>query len=335
MTTNSRGFERILVATDFSPHSEAALKQAVWMARQSGAAIVLAHMLPDRVRMDYSETLRAQLDMLYGEGELLPREIREKSDARMKLMAAGLNATDLNIRFETLPGEPFVELTHAVQQEGFDLVLAGTRGLTAWEQFFVGSTAKRLIRKCPAAVWIVKAEHAGPPKSVLTATDFSEPSRRAALQGLSIAQQAGAEFHLLHSIDYLIDYLTEANKEFVTRYPVGGPLRREINNGAQKLLEKFVESLDTDPANVHLHLSWGTPWQEIGRLAKHLNVDLISLGTVGRSGIKGVLLGNTAERVLDTCDCSILTLKPDGFVSPIPPSPSSSPSHPRSESEVR
>jgi len=278
--------------------------------------------LPDRQREVHSETMRAQLDLLYGEGETVPRELRQESEARMKQMIVDLQATDLDIRLETLPGEPFVELTHAVQEEGFDLVLAGTRGLAAWKQFLVGSTAKRLIRKCPSAVWIVKAEHVGPPKKVLAATDFSEVSRRAAQEGLWIAQQASAEFHLLHSINYLIDYLTDTRKEFVTRYPVGGPLRREINEEAQRLLQEFVESLDTDPEKVHLHLSWGTPWEEVDRLARHLNIDLIALGTVGRSGIKGVLLGNTAERILDTCDCSILAVKPEDFVSPITPTAS-------------
>ena len=43
------------------------------------------------------------------------------------------------------------------------------------------------------------------------------------------------------------------------------------------------------------------------------------MGTVGRSGIKGVLLGNTAEKVLTTCDCSLLTVKPEGYESPISP----------------
>lgn len=51
----------------------------------------------------------------------------------------------------------------------------------------------------------------------------------------------------------------------------------------------------------------------------HQAADLIVIGTVGRSGIQGLLLGNTAEKVLDTCDCSIFTVKPDGFVSPIQP----------------
>jgi len=103
-------------------------------------------------------------------------------------------------------------------------------------------------------------------------------------------------------------------------------LRREINEDATQRLEAFVQSLDSDRSRVHSHLSWGTPWKEICRAAQHLSIDLITLGTVGRSGIKGVLLGNTAEQVLGTCDCSILTVKPDGFVSPI--EPASWPLHP-------
>jgi len=54
-------------------------------------------------------------------------------------------------------------------------------------------------------------------------------------------------------------------------------------------------------------------------LADRLKVDLIALGTVGRSGVEGLLLGNTAENVLAESDCDILAVKPAGFVSPISP----------------
>lgn len=314
MTASEFGYKQILVATDFSPHADAAIKQAVWLARQTGARIVLAHTLPDLRRAVHGTSYEARLDLLYGDGETFQRELRQESDTKMRRTIQDLNSMDLDVKFETLLGEPFVELTHAVQAEGYDLVLAGTRGLATWEQFFVGSTAKRLIRKCPSSVWIVKAEHVGPPKAVLAATDFSDVSRRAVLEGLWVAKQASAEFHLLHVVDSM-----DVPEDSISRIPEGSSLRREINEEAKHRFDGFVESLNTDRDQVQRHLSFGTPWQEVVRLAKHLNIDLIALGTVGRSGIKGVLLGNTAEKVLGTCGCSILTVKPDGFVSPIDP----------------
>ena len=314
MTAMKQGYERILVATDFSPHADAALKQAVWLARQTGARIVLAHTLPDLRGAMCGTSYQARLDFLYGEGNLFQRELRQDSDTKLNRMIANLNAMDLDVKFQTLLGQPFVELTHAVQAEGYDLVLAGTRGLAAWEQFLLGSTAKRLIRKCPAAVWIVKAEHAGPPKVVLAATDFSDVSFKAVTQGLWVAQQADAEFHLLHVMDSR--HLPEG---VISKIPQGSSLQQEISEEVKQRLDALLDSLQADRSRIQVHWSQGTPWKEVGRMAQHLAADLIALGTVGRSGIKGLLLGNTAEKVLGTCDCSILTVKPDGFVSPIDP----------------
>jgi universal stress protein E len=314
MTVAVQGFRRILVATDFSAHADAALKQAVWLARQTSASITLAHTLPDLRRVVHNATTQAKLDLLYGEGEQFQREVRRTSDAKMRRLIVDLDATDLDVTYETLLGEPFVELTHAVQAEEYDLVLAGTRGLAAWEQFFVGSTARRLIRKCPASVWVVKAEHVGPPKVVLAPIDFSEISLKSAAHGLWVAQQANAQFHLLHVIDSL-----DVPEDLISKVPHGSSMRQEINHEARSRLEAFLDSLRADRSRMQIHLSWGTPWKGVQRLAKDVAADLISMGTIGRSGIKGLLLGNTAEKVLGTCDCSILTVKPDGFVSPIQP----------------
>jgi len=310
--TTEQGYKRILVAMDFSPSADAALQQAVWLARKVGAKITLAHTLPDLRRVVHTASYQARLDLLSGEGSVFEREVRQESDTRMRKIVVDLNAADLDVTVETLLGAPYTEITHSVQQEGYDLVLAGSRGLGAWERFFVGSTARRLIRNCPASVWIVKAEHVGAPKVVLASTDFSEASRKAVLHGLWVATQANADFHLLHVFDSM-----DIPEDVIAKESRYASLRREINEDATQRLEAFVQSLDTDHSRVHSHLSWGTPWKEICRAAQHLSIDLITLGTVGRSGIKGVLLGNTAEQVLGTCDCSILTVKPDGFVSPI------------------
>jgi universal stress protein E len=305
MMNNHRRYDRILVATDFSPSANAALKQAVWLARQTAAQIVLASTVPDLSRSVHWASY---------EIELKQRELCEKSDTMMRRIVAEVQAVDLDVKCKTFIGEPFVGITHAVQAEGFNLVLAGTKGLAKWEQFFVGSTAKRLIRKCPCSVWIAKAEHVGPPKVVLAATDFSDVSLKAVKEGLWVAQQSNAEFHLLHIIDSM-----DVPDDVISRIPQGSSLRQEINEEASRRLEEFLSSLAVDRTKIQVHLSWGTPWQEIRRISQHKAADLIVIGTVGRSGIKGVLLGNTAEKIFDTCDCSILTVKPDGFVSPIAP----------------
>jgi len=294
---------RILVAVDFSPSAAAALKQAVWLARRTGAQIVLANAIPDQSKSAY-----------WGPHERKTNQqvLCQTSETAMRRMIVDMNAMDLDVKFETFIGEPFLEITRAVQEGGYSLVLAGTRGLGKWEQFFIGSTAKRLIRKCPSSVWISKAKHMVPPKVILAATDFSEVSLKAVQEGLWVAEQSKAEFHLLHIVDS-----NDVPEDVISNIPKGSSLRQEINEEATRRLEEFMDSLAVDRTQIQVHLSWGTPWQEIRRISRHQAADVIVIGTVGRSGIKGLLLGNTAEKVLDTCDCSILTVKPDGFVSPI------------------
>jgi universal stress protein E len=323
MSNDKRGYTRILVATDFSEHANAAANLAVWVADQNHAQIVLAHVLSDLRRTVHHSSFKARMDLLYGEGDLFEREIRLKSDARLRHIVETLGRPG-NVQYETLLGEPFVEIIHAVQQEGYDLVVTGTRGLSAWQQFFVGGTAKRLIRKCPCSVWIVKADHVGPPKVVLAATDLSDVSRRAVEEAMWIAERARAEFHVLHVVDSA-DVPPDLLEPAPGKKP-GRSLRQQIRAEAQERFREFVKSLRPADVPILTPLSWGTPWREIRRLVRKLKVDLVALGTVGRSGIQGVLLGNTAEKVLTTCDASILTVKPADFVSPI--QPASWPLHP-------
>lgn len=316
MSNANHGYKRILVAMDFSPDAKAALQQGVWLARECRATVGVAHVVADLRRIAEMEPQLHEVSGWPAQFHELQRETRQAAVDTLRQVILDLQAGDLNVTVETFVGEPFAEITRAVQQQRYDLVLAGTRGLGAWEQFFVGSTAKRLIRKCPSSVWIVKAQHAGPPQVVMAATDFSEVSRRAVLEGLWVADHSSAEFHVLHVIDSM-----DVPEDVISKIPQGSSLRKEVNAAATQRLEEFIDSLNTEPTRVHRHLSWGTPWKEIGRLAQHLKIDLLAMGTVGRTGLQGIVLGNTAEKVLGVCECSILTVKPADFVSPlVPPS---------------
>ena len=68
-----------------------------------------------------------------------------------------------------------------------------------------------------------------------------------------------------------------------------------------------------------VHLPKGNAVDAIARLVRRDGIDVLVMGTVCRTGIPGFIIGNTAERVLDLVDCSVLVLKPEGFVSPVAP----------------
>lgn len=310
--TSTPSYQHILVATDFSSAAEAALMQAVWVARASGGKITLVHVLPEIRRAMHFASLDAKLDLLYGEGSQFDRELRGDCNQRLEKLVAAVSEPDLEIRSKLLIGEPYVEICRAVKQGSYDLVITGTHSSNAWNAFFVGSTARRLIRKCPAPVWIAKPEHNSVPKVVLAATDFSTISQRAAEAGLALAQAASADFHLLHVVDSS-DVLENA----IATVPHSSSLRKEINDVAKQRFDEFISSLST-ARQIRPHLSWGTPWQEVVRLVREHKVDLLSMGTVGRCGISGLLMGNTAEKVLGSCDCNVLTVKSEEFNCPIP-----------------
>jgi len=67
------------------------------------------------------------------------------------------------------------------------------------------------------------------------------------------------------------------------------------------------------------HVLRGVPSRELPAMARNIEADLVVMGTVARSGIAGVIIGNTAETVISELDCSVLVVKPEGFVSPVLP----------------
>jgi nucleotide-binding universal stress UspA family protein len=86
---------------------------------------------------------------------------------------------------------------------------------------------------------------------------------------------------------------------------------------AQKALEHLLGGQPEPKGRRFVHLLKGDPADVIAEFAKARQVDLIVMGTVGRAGLPGLLIGNTAESILQRADCSVLAVKPDGFVSPV------------------
>lgn len=125
------------------------------------------------------------------------------------------------------------------------------------------------------------------------------------------------------SLSYECDHAWQLFGEQILR-GLGGMSATHVDqevHGEGNRRRKLVESLLAKHISIpyRLHLPKGPTAQTIPRLASKLGIDLLIMGTVCRTGIPGFIIGNTAEQVLDAVDCSVLTVKPEGFVSPVAP----------------
>lgn len=314
MPARNGSFRKILVATDFSEHAIVALKQAVLFCQQTGAEMTVVHVLDHVAASVPATSFEAHWRIPPADIHKAERRLRRQAEQRLAEQVEPWRTKVRQLRTEIRVGVPFVEVIRLVAEKRIDLVLAGTRGLYGFKRMLVGSTAERLVRKCPCPVWIVKPGHADSPRSILAPVDFSEVSGKSLELAAYLARLSDCRLDVLHILSTTDD---------VVQFPENTThndlilLRQEVRRSVSQRMNEFVGSHVPADVIVRERLAVGVPWQRIRYAARRLHADLIVLGSVGRMGVPGFLIGNTAEKVLRYCDFSLLTVKPDEFVSPV------------------
>jgi len=154
-------------------------------------------------------------------------------------------------------------------------------------------------------------------ETILLPTDGSECSRKALTYALSFAQRFGAQIVALHVIERRWEEQTQRSS---------GELRPEVIREAQERHAEEVRQILAEVGNagakvnvvVETRVMTGTPVEQIVRMAQTFPVDLIIMGTHGRTGISHVFLGRVAERVVRYAPCPVLTVRLKGqeFIAP-------------------
>lgn len=150
---------------------------------------------------------------------------------------------------------------------------------------------------------------------ILVPTDFSDFSRPALDYGCELAARFESELHLLNAIQDPMVYAPEPvmlGTEAAERY------MEEQRAAASEALAKLPGGEQELGRPIAREVRLGTAFVEILRYAKEVQIDLIVIGTHGRTGLKHVLLGSVAERVVRMAPCPVLTVRPEGhqFVMP-------------------
>lgn len=152
-------------------------------------------------------------------------------------------------------------------------------------------------------------------KRILFPTDFSEYAREAEHYACALARQYGADLHLLTVVEDLLPVTPLFGGPAMA---MGGIDPIEMPRNALRALEAFPDKEWGHDLKVHRAVRSGSAFVEIVRYARENEIDLIVVGTHGRTGLRHVLLGSVAERVVQKAGCPVLTVRPrtHSFVMP-------------------
>ncbi|MBX3497859.1 MAG: universal stress protein [Alphaproteobacteria bacterium] len=283
--------QRILIATDFSTRSDRALRRATLLAREAAAEIVLVH------GVDNDQPPR-----------LVKAEERAAKDLLSDL-AATLREVD-GVRSETrvVLGEPFQVIAEAAERADADVIVMGPHRRQALRDVFIGTTIERTIRRSPRPVIMANAVPAGNYDRVLIATDFLDSSALAVRKARKLGLLDHAEVLVLHAFDAPARSMitrsvmsTDELKDYIA----------EEEERAGNELSEFLRRVDLRPSRSFVQLIEAPIAEIIRDCVRKQKVDLVVIGTHGRSGPAKFFLGSVAEEVLRDSDVDVLVVPGD------------------------
>lgn len=309
-------FKNILVLYDRKIGDEAALDRAADLARKNDARLTVAEAVgrfPNDVPAAHWPPAAHQTDM---------RQFVEERRSHLERLVASIRHDGVPVEASVLLGRPFLEVIRAVLRDGHDLVIMTADIWRGLRPTAFGSTSMHLMRKCPCPVWVMQPNAGRKFSRILAAVDPDVSEQTPGLLDTKILQLAGSlsrmeQCHLdiLHAWDFsgadLDTSRSEISRDMMER------LVARNESAHQASMARLLEAVDLQGVDFALHLPRGDPAVAIPQLVQDKQIDLIVMGTVGRTGIKGFFIGDTAEDVLRQVECSVLAIKPDGFVTPV------------------
>ena len=300
---------RILVPTDFSTTSREAFGFAKTLADTFGASVHLVHAFEDPFAAAlFAPEVYAPLPPDLRQNVLHDIE-RHFTEWLPDVDRARLKGTSKIVDGPTAKG-----IVDYARRLGADLIVIGTHGRTGLAHVMLGSVAERVVREAPCPVLTVR-QTPHRIRRILVPTDFSATADAALDHALLFAARFGASLELLHVLDD--PFVTEglASEAYIAEAPM---LRSAMLREAQNRLAHRVAPLRNAaefegwPALVRVdaEVLFGHGAGTIAEYAETRNVDLVVMGTHGRTGVTHLLMGSVAEKLVRTAPCPVLTVRP-------------------------
>jgi len=320
-------FKNILFIIGREEKQEDSFARAVELAEHNRAELTVLDVLEG---MD-ERRIKGERRLLAGQ---LMEIIRKERLARIEQLITPIRAKEtIKVYSKVTTGKLFMEVIKEVLRDGHDLVIKSAAPQHGLKSKLRAGPDMHLLRKCPCPVWIIKPGAHARYQEIMAAVDVhpldgdhstEELNRQILEMASSLAVTESAGLRIAHAYRFFAEDFLWSDTDAPFSELDAEKWRQEDQESCRTKLEKLATSiplvkqtLAAENERLTIDLASGDPKEVIPRLAHEKHIDLVVMGTVSRSGISGFFIGNTAESILHDIDCSVLAIKPPGFVSPV------------------
>lgn len=284
--------DKILVAQDFGKSSENVIASAIELAKIFQSTIIPIHVLPDDIT---NEKVRSLLN--------------ETAMTKLKDTMSLIKSEGLEVNKPLLMvGAPYEVITRAAIDTGSNLILIGSGETQKGDTFRLGTTAERIIQKSEKPVFVIKEGVLLNVHHILCPVDFSEASKRALKNAITMARKFKSELTIMSVCEVSKSSWFSSENEM--------EIENENRCAQQKEnFENFLEDFHLSDINWTKEAPKGIPSEEILSTVSRKMIDLLIMGTSGRTGLNRMFMGSVTEKVIREVPCSFLTLKSEDMIS--------------------
>lgn len=306
-------FNNILFFSPGLTDETEALKQALSIARNNNAELTVLIIHPNfsDEMADYAENYEALLTEHAHKSINITRDIIKvsESDVKISVVVEGNN-------------RPVELIVRYVLKNGYDLLIKDAEPKEGGIGF--KSLDMDLLRKCPCPIWLCRPINKHRDKiriAVAIDAESATPEGNDLSLNLlrlsrSLADTCNGELNIISAWNYEFEEYLRGNVWIKVKNDAITKIVTEAKNHNRNALNELIRKSNIE-GKLQIHHIRGQPEDIVPQQAKDLNIDILVMGTLARTGIAGFIIGNTAENILQRLESSLLALKPNGFVSPV------------------
>jgi nucleotide-binding universal stress UspA family protein len=293
-------YDTILIPTDGSEGALRAAEHGAYLARLFDADVHLLSVVDLQAAagpFDAGGVDRAFVERLEDEGE------EALDDVERAVEDAIEGGGTIKVERAVERGRPSETILEYVEEHGVDVVAMGTHGRTGVRRYVAGSVTERVLRLADVPVLTVRATErsrvTGDYEEILVPTDGSEAASAAVQHGLAIAQHTGARVHAVNVVD--------ADAVAAGEEPPAG-LETALEEEGRRATEAIADRARRSGLDAVAETRTGTPAKALLAYVEESDIDLVGMGTTGRTGLNRYLLGSTTERIVRHADVPVLAV---------------------------